>query len=117
MLRRILRLFKRATITIPGAADLSPGQSRTVQLGNAVDGTQILICRMQDGSVHALDTECPHGEGGRLIAGPLAEGKYAVCPLHSFHFDPPTGRVERGACRSARRFKITEENGQFHITI
>ena len=118
MLRRLLRLFKKTSIVIPGAEQLEKGVGRTVQLGDGLQGgTQILICRTMDGEVHALDTECPHGEGGRLIAGPLASNKYAVCPLHNFQFDPKSGRVERGACRSARRFKITEVGGEFRITV
>ena len=118
MLRRFLQLFKKATIAIPGAADLGPGEGRTVQVGNLLEGgTQILICRLMDGSVHALDTDCPHAEGGRLMAGPLAEGKFAVCPLHAFQFDPRNGAVERGTCRAARTFRISEADGQFLIQI
>jgi len=118
MLRRILRLFQKTTIRIPGARDLAPGQARTVQLGDPLEGgTQILICCLEDGSVHAMDTDCPHGEGGHLIPGPLVQGKFAVCPLHNFQFDPRNGRVERGACRSARCFRIEERDGEFQITI
>ena len=52
-----------------------------------------------------------------MIPGPLVQGKFAVCPLHNFQFDPRNGRVERGACRSARCFRIEERDGEFQITI
>ncbi|MEZ6004076.1 MAG: Rieske 2Fe-2S domain-containing protein [Planctomycetota bacterium] len=118
MLQRILALFRRRIITVPGADALERGMARTIQIGDALNGgTQILICRNLDGHVFALDTDCPHGEGGRLIPGPLAEGKYAVCPLHNYQFNLKSGQPERGACRPARRFAIREVDGQFQIRI
>ena len=118
MLRRLLRLFKRSHIVVPDADKLEPGTARTIQIGKVYEGgSEIVICRMPDGGVHALDSKCPHDQGGRLMPGPLMDGRYVECPMHNFHFDPKTGRVERGVCPPARRFKIRETDGEFHITI
>lgn len=118
MLRRLLRLFQRSHIVVPNAAELEPGTARTIKLGEVHEGgTELLICRMPDGRVHAMDSECPHGHGGRLMPGPLVDGRYVECPMHNFHFDPKSGRVERGVCPSLRRFAIREQDGEFHISI
>ena len=118
MLRRLLRLFKKSKIIVPNASELEPGTARTVKLGEILDGgTEIAVIRTLDGQVYALNTECPHGQGGRLMPGPLVDGQHIECPMHNFHFDPKTGRVQRGTCASARRYPVTEVDGEFHITI
>jgi len=114
MLGRILKLFRGRTIEIPGASGLVEGEARKVDVGDpAAGGKQVLLCRV-DGKVHALDTFCPH-EGGRIIPGPLAEGKYAVCPLHNYRFDPATGKAVGVSCPSARTYKVTEDGDTIHL--
>jgi nitrite reductase/ring-hydroxylating ferredoxin subunit len=118
MLSKILKLFRKAVIVIPGADKLAEGEARTIQLGDGLKGgKQILICRPKGGGVYALDTHCPHDEGGKLLAGPLFGGDKAVCPLHNFHFNVRNGSVDKGTCKSAMTYKITEKNGEFHLTI
>ncbi len=117
MLRKFFQLFRKATVVIPGADKLPAGEARTIQLGDGlVDGKQILICRSKDGQVYALDTHCPHDEGGKLLPGPLFEGDKAVCPLHNFHFAVSSGKVEKGTCKAATAYNIKEIDGEFHIT-
>ncbi len=118
MLSKFLKLFRKASVVVPGADQLSPGESRTIQLGEGLEGgKQILICRTADGEVSALDTQCPHEPGGRLMPGPLREGKNAVCPLHNFHFDAKTGRNMESMCKAVETYNIKEKNGEFHITL
>ncbi|MCA9000913.1 MAG: Rieske 2Fe-2S domain-containing protein [Planctomycetes bacterium] len=118
MLSKFLKLFRKAVIVIPGADKLAEGEARTVQLGDGLKGgKKILICRAEGGAVYALDTHCPHDEGGELLPGPLFGGDKAVCPLHNYHFDVRTGKVVKGACKNAVTYKIKEVNGEFHLTI
>ncbi|MFT5050887.1 MAG: nitrite reductase/ring-hydroxylating ferredoxin subunit [Chlamydiales bacterium] len=109
MIGRILNLFRRAPVLIPGTAALAEGEARKVDIGDpAAGGTQILLCRV-DGEVSAIDTLCPH-EGGRLAAGPLTDGRLALCPLHSFRFDPKTGKAVGVSCKAARVYRTRESD-------
>lgn len=45
-----------------------------------VDGTQIAVFRLRDGSVRAVQAICPH-RGGPLADG-LIDEELVVCPLH-----------------------------------
>ena len=92
---------------MPGTERLAEGEARKVDLGDPLaGGRQILLCRVE-GRVHALDVVCPH-EGGRLVPGPLIEGRYAHCPLHGYRFDPGTGRAVGVACPAARTYRSRE---------
>ena len=118
MLKRILGLFgARKPIVIPDSAGLVEGEARTVTLGDIMnDGLQVLLCRIE-GKVYALDTMCPHGEGGRLTRGPLVDGKLAVCPLHNYRFDPTNGDAVGVACKGARKFRVEEKDGEFLLWV
>jgi nitrite reductase (NADH) small subunit len=65
--------------------DIPTGEGRTYE----VDGRQIAVFRLRDGSIRALSAVCPHR------GGPLADGqidlKVVVCPLHLNVFDLTTG--------------------------
>jgi nitrite reductase/ring-hydroxylating ferredoxin subunit len=54
-----------------------------------VDGEQIAVFRLSDGSLRALGAVCPHA-GGPLADG-LIDGSIVVCPLHNNTFDLVTG--------------------------
>jgi nitrite reductase (NADH) small subunit len=55
----------------------------------AVEGRQIAVFRMRDGSLRAIDAVCPH-RGGPLSDG-LADGRVVICPLHNYTYDLSTG--------------------------
>ncbi len=110
MFKFLRTLFKGKPITVPGTSALEEGHARGVNLGDiAAGGTRVILCRVE-GRLFALDSLCPH-EGGRINPGPLIEGKYAICPLHNYLFDPRNGSVVRGTCGKAKRYSITEVDG------
>ena len=110
MLEWILGLFRGRRVVIAGTSKLGEGQSRKIDLGDPLaGGRQVVLCRV-DGELFALDALCPH-EGGRISDGPLLEGRFALCPLHNYKFDPKTGRAVDRACKDARRYKVREKNG------
>lgn len=117
MLGRLLGLFKkRGGVRVPGADQLLEGEARTVDIGDPhAGGLQVLVCRVE-GRVYALDTACPH-EGGRLAKGPLADGKYAVCPLHNYRFDPKDGKAIEVSCKSAKTVRVEEQDGQLELFV
>ncbi|MGW0045022.1 Rieske (2Fe-2S) protein [Rhodococcus sp. NPDC003348] len=74
-------------VAVGQVSDLTPGEGRTY----VVDGRQIAVFLLADGTVRAMDAVCPHR------AGPLADGQIdgavVTCPLHQYAF-----RFDTGAC-------------------
>ncbi|MBV9099802.1 MAG: Rieske 2Fe-2S domain-containing protein [Candidatus Dormibacteraeota bacterium] len=74
-------------VRVAAAEDIPPGKLK----GIGVPGTKLVLAVVNvDGTLHAVDSTCPHREGplanGRLVAGEVE------CPWHRFRFDPQTGR-------------------------
>lgn len=114
MLGKLGNLFRGRPILISGTGKLPEGEARTIDVGDPMaGGCQVVLCRV-DGQLHALDSKCPH-EGGRIVGGPLAEGRYAVCPLHNYRFDPRNGKSVGVACRSAKTYKVQESGGDAEL--
>jgi nitrite reductase/ring-hydroxylating ferredoxin subunit len=42
-------------------------------------------------------------------------GKYAICPLHNYRFDPRTGKSIGAICPKVKVFKVIEKDGQAEI--
>ena len=105
MLQKLLRLSSRQGVLVRGGSTLEEGTARTVDIGDPLaGGKQVVLCKLQ-GEVYALDSLCPHDSGGRIQSGPLEHGKFAICPLHRYMFDPKTGKAEGVACAPARKYK------------
>jgi nitrite reductase (NADH) small subunit len=69
----------------------------------AVDGTEIAVYRLRDGSLRALGAVCPH-RGGPLADG-LMDGRVVVCPLHGHTYDLTTG-TELGGRDAVRAYGV-----------
>ena len=115
MLGKLFGLFGGKPVVIRGTAKLPEGHARKVDIGDLLAGTgrQVVLCRV-GGELHALDALCPH-EGGRIADGPLLEGRYALCPLHNYKFDPRTGASVEVSCKSATRYRVVETNGDAEL--
>jgi nitrite reductase [NAD(P)H] small subunit len=70
----------------------------------AVDGTEVAVYRLRDGSLRALAAVCPH-KGGPLADG-LMDGRVVVCPLHGYTYDLSTG-AELGGNDAVCAFAVT----------
>jgi nitrite reductase/ring-hydroxylating ferredoxin subunit len=116
MLGRFLDLLRGKPLIVKGTSKLPEGHAKKIDVGDPLaGGKQIVLCRV-DGELHALDALCPH-EGGRLMDGPLANGREAVCPLHNYHFDPKTGNVLRGSCANAKTYRVRERDSDCAIWV
>ncbi len=114
MFGRILDIFRGRPLVVGGTSKLEEGYAKRVDVGDPLaGGAQFLLCRVE-GEVHAITTECPH-EGGRIVEGPLKDGRYAICPLHQYAFDPRTGRPEGDLCSKARTYHTREEGDECRV--
>jgi nitrite reductase (NADH) small subunit len=97
------------TEVVVGSVDEIPlGEGRTF----AVEGEQIAVFRLRDGSLRAIDAVCPH-KGGPLADG-LADDRVVVCPLHGHTFDLCTG-AEAGESFSVRSYEVSAVDGAIRV--
>ena len=88
-------------MSAPGAAPASHvlGPVDQVPLGEgrafAVDGQQVAVFRLRDGTVRALAAVCPH-RGGPIADGTI-DRQQVICPLHQHAFDLTSGCSTTGA--------------------
>ena len=117
MLGKLGSLFGKKPALIKGAGKLEEGMAKKIVFGDplAGDGVEVILCRV-GGTLQALDALCPH-EGGRIAEGPLAEGKYAVCPLHSYWFAPDSGECTNATCKKAKTYRVREVGEDCEIWI
>ncbi|MFN3002328.1 Rieske (2Fe-2S) protein [Mycolicibacterium wolinskyi] len=97
-------------------SDLGPVEQIPVGEGRtfAVDGTQIAVFRLRDGSLRAIDAVCPH-KGGPLADG-LADDTVVVCPLHGATFDMCSGAEAAGEL-SVRSYPVAAVDGAIRLTL
>jgi nitrite reductase (NADH) small subunit len=60
-----------------------------------VNGVQVAVFRLRDGSVRALSAVCPH-KGGPIADGTIDQ-LVVMCPLHQHAFELDTGCSTTGA--------------------
>lgn len=74
-------------VVVGSVDDLTPGEGRAY----VVDGDQVAVFLLADGTVRATAAVCPHR------GGPVADGQVdvetVVCPLHQYRF-----RFVDGSC-------------------
>lgn len=89
--------------------EIPVGEGRTL----AIDGAQVAVFRLRDGSLRAVDAVCPH-RGGPLADG-LADDCVIVCPLHGHTFDLSSGEEVSGAQMSVRSYPVEEIDGEIRL--
>lgn len=91
--------------------DLFEGAAIAVAAG----GREIALY-LQDGTVHATDNLCTHGDA-RLCEGFL-EGFEIECPFHQGRFDIRTGEVMMGPCSAPlRTWPVKVEGGRVWLRL
>ena len=88
---------------------IPPGEGRTF----TVEGVQIVVFRLKDGTVRALGAVCPH-RGGPLADGQI-DARVVICPLHQHAFDLATGSCATGA-PDARSYPVAvDDDNTIHL--
>lgn len=96
-------------VTLGALDEIPVGEGRTF----TVDGEQIAVFRLRDGSLRALDAVCPH-RGGPLADG-LADARVVVCPLHGHTYDLCTGAEAGGGELSVRSYSVAVVDGMVRL--
>ncbi|KIQ20814.1 2Fe-2S ferredoxin [Rhodococcus sp. Leaf7] len=101
-----------AQATVVGTVDdLTPGEGRTY----VVDGRQIAVFLLTDGTVRAMDAVCPH-RGGPLADGQI-DGAVVVCPLHQYQFSLDTGRCTTEGIGTVATYSADVVDGQVAVRL
>jgi nitrite reductase (NADH) small subunit len=99
-------------IRLGPVGDIPVGEGRAY----AVDGRQIAVFRLRDGSLRALDAVCPH-RGGPLADG-LTDSRIVVCPLHGFVYDLATGEEVGDGGVAVTAYPVSaDDTGTIHLRI
>ena len=103
-------------VRVEGTGQLPEGESRKVAIGDPLaGGTEFVLCRL-GGKLFAVDVRCPH-EDGRIAAGPLVGGRFVMCPLHNYKFDPRNGAAVGAACAKAKTYRVREGQGDCRVWV
>jgi len=82
----------------------------------AVQGHQVAVFRLRDGSLRALDAVCPH-RGGPLADG-LMDDRVVVCPLHGHIYELDTGCDIDDSGLSVTTYSVhTDSAGTIHLRL
>ncbi|MEE3849140.1 Rieske (2Fe-2S) protein [Gordonia sp. LSe1-13] len=89
--------------------DLQPGEGRAY----GVEGRQVAVFRMTDGTLRATDAVCPHR------GGPIADGQFdlgnVVCPLHQYAFRFSDGGCTTEGIGSVGVYRVEDRSGEIVI--
>ncbi|MFY2790863.1 Rieske (2Fe-2S) protein [Rhodococcus sp. MALMAid1271] len=98
------------SVQVGAVEDLTPGEGRAY----VVDGKQIAVFLLSDGSVRAMDAVCPH-KGGPLADGQI-DGAIVVCPLHQYTFSLDDGSCPSGIA-PVRTYPASLEDGKVTVQL
>ncbi len=89
---------------------IPPGEGRTYRVGHDT----VAVFRGRDGSLYAVQNECPH-QRGPLSEG-VAGGCTVICPMHGWKFNLETGACLNDPAHRLHTYPVREENGQLIVT-
>ena len=89
--------------------DIPVGEARTY----VVEGTEVAVYRLRNGTLRALGGVCPH-RGGPLADG-LSDDRVVVCPLHGHTYDLSTGAELTVGAQKVRTYTVSTNGDNIHI--
>ncbi|ORM24142.1 Rieske (2Fe-2S) protein [Williamsia sp. 1135] len=96
---------------VGSVTDLTVGEGRTY----VVNGQQVAVFLLGDGTLRALGARCPHR------GGPIADGQTdatkVMCPLHQYTFSFTDGACTNGDIEPLPVFKAELHDGRIHLWV
>ncbi|MFV8829864.1 nitrite reductase small subunit NirD [Alkalihalobacterium sp. APHAB7] len=80
----------------------------------SVDGEEIALFRLSDGSVRAIENKSPHPKGGILSEG-LVSGHFVFCPMHDWKISLIDGKVQAPDEGKVKTYTIEVEEGNVKL--
>lgn len=90
--------------------DIPRGEGRAY----ALDGEQVAVFRLRDGSLRAVSAVCPH-RGGPLADGQI-DDRVVLCPLHANAFDLTSGECLTAAY-ALRTYPVRVDGADVVVTL
>jgi nitrite reductase (NADH) small subunit len=91
--------------------DIAEKSARVVE----IEGHEIAIFRLSDGSIKAIENRCPH-KGGKLAEGMVCD-THVYCPLHDWKISLESGIVQAPdeGCAATYLVDILD-NGEIYLS-
>jgi len=87
-------------------------RGRVIRVGEL----ELAMFKLTDGSVKAVENNCPH-KNGKLADGMVCD-HHVYCPLHDWKIDLHDGRVQAPDEGCVPTFKVTvDENGHVYLEL
>lgn len=91
--------------------DIPRGEGRCF----TVQDRRIAIFHLEDGSIRAVDQDCPH-RGGPLSDGLVGKDS-VICPLHGWRIDLETGAVVGQEEKRVKTYPVKVEQGEILLEL
>jgi nitrite reductase (NADH) small subunit len=81
-----------------------------------IDSTEMVLFKISNGEVYALENRSPHPKGGVLTEG-LISGEYVFCPLYDWKISLVDGQVQTPDVGQVRTYKVEIEEDIIFIVL
>ncbi|ALC92886.1 nitrite reductase [Bacillus sp. FJAT-18017] len=81
-----------------------------------IDGEEIVLFRLSNGEVRAVENSSPHPKGGTLADG-LVSGEFVFCPVYDWKISLVDGKVQAPDVGQVKTFTIVRDGEQIFIDL
>ncbi|OCA85834.1 nitrite reductase [Bacillus sp. FJAT-27225] len=81
-----------------------------------IDGEEIVLFKLSNGDVRAVENRSPHPKGGTLADG-LVSGEYVFCPVYDLKISLSDGKVQAPDEGQVKTFTIVRDGEQVYIDL
>jgi nitrite reductase (NADH) small subunit len=79
-----------------------------------LDGEEIVLFRLSNGEVKAIENKSPHPKGGTLSEG-LVSGEYVYCPVYDWKISLKDGMVQAPDEGKVKIYQVERDKKQVFI--
>jgi len=79
-----------------------------------VNGEEMVLFRLTNGEVRAVENKSPHPKGGTLSGG-LVSGEYVYCPLYDWKISLVDGKVQAPDTGQVKTYEIEVIDGKVYL--